>query len=77
MDCEKLQHSTGGVEKAQSGVPMDLLESGSDSWAPQTPLGTTKEPVLGFLACTEARDIRFSLLYILDAAVYHGKVENG
>ena len=50
-----------GWEKAQSGVPMDLLESGSDSWATPMLLGTAEEPVLGSLGHMEARDTSFSI----------------
>lgn len=44
---EKLQDSSQGLGKGQSEVPEDLLELGSDSWAPQKPLGAKEEPVLG------------------------------
>ena len=33
LDCGKLKDPTLGVKEAQSGVPVDLPESGSDSWA--------------------------------------------
>ena len=45
-----------GWGKVQSGVPMDLLESGSDSWATPMLLGTAEEPVLGSLGHMESRD---------------------
>ena len=41
----------GGGE-AQSEVPAGLLESTSGSWAPQIPLSTVEELVLGSLGCT-------------------------
>lgn len=55
------------VRKAQSEVPLDLPESDSDSWAPQTLLGSTEETVLGSLGLKEDRDIRFSVLGTIDA----------
>jgi hypothetical protein len=58
----------------QPEVPEDLSESGSDSWAPQLLLGTAEELVLGSLGCTEARDVRFSVLDT--AARCHGRAEN-
>ena len=51
-------YHSGGEERAQSGVPTELPESGSDSQVPQT---------TGSLGHTEARDDRFSLLDIPDA----------
>ena len=57
LDCEKPQ-------EAQSEVPTDLPESGSVSRAPQTPLGTVEESVLGSLGNMEARDNRFLLVDI-------------
>ena len=45
------------------------MQSGSNSWVPQTPLGIAEELVLGSLCHTEARDNRFSFLNIPDAAV--------
>lgn len=44
---EKQQDSAQGLGKGQSEVPEDLLESGSESQAPQIPLGAAKEPVQG------------------------------
>ena len=48
------------MRSTQSEVPEDLSESVSDSLAPQMPLDTTEEPVLGSLDQTKARDYRFS-----------------
>ena len=62
------------VREAQSGISMELSESGSDSQVPQTLLGTKEDPVLGSLGCTEARDVRFSVLDT--AARCHGRAEN-
>jgi hypothetical protein len=62
--------------KAQSEVPLDLLELGSDFLAPQTLLGTMEEKVLGSLVYTETRDVRFSVLDIKDAAGCAGRAEN-
>jgi hypothetical protein len=52
---------TPEMRNVQSGVPVELLESGSESWTPQKPLGTMEDPVLGSLGCLEARYDRFSL----------------
>jgi hypothetical protein len=65
-DCEKPQNPTLGVREAQTGVPVELLESDSDSQAPQTMLGTVEELALGSLSRMEARDSRFSLADIPD-----------
>ena len=62
-------------EKAQSGVPMNLLESGYDSRAPRL-LGTAETPDLGSLGHTKARDIRFLLSDIPDASVCLRRTEN-
>lgn len=64
------------MRKGQSGVPVDLPESGSDSPALQMLLGTTEEPVLGSLGHMEARDNRFSLSVIPDTTVCQGRTEN-
>ena len=56
------------MRKVQSGVPAELLESGSYSRAPQMRLSTTEELVLGSLGCMEARNARFSVLDTMDAA---------
>jgi hypothetical protein len=47
------------------------------SWAPQTPLGTVEESVLGSLGCTEATDVRFSVLDTADAPVDSGLGQKG
>jgi hypothetical protein len=65
-----------GVGKAQSEVPADLLEWGSDSNVAQTPLGTVEEPVLGYLGFKEAKVIRFSVLDTLDTTGCRGRAEN-
>ena len=49
---------------------------GSDSWAPQTQLGTMEEPVPGSLGHTEARDTRFSISDTSDTTVCLERVEN-
>ena len=64
------------MRKVQSGVPAELLESGSYSRAPQMRLSTTEELVLGSLGCTEARDVRFSVLDTSDAARCHRRADN-
>ena len=75
-DCGKPKDPTLGVGKEQSEVPLNLLELDSDSLAPQTLLGTVEDPVLGSLGCTEAWDIRFSVLDTADAAGYGRRAEN-
>lgn len=62
--------------KAQPEVPLDLLESRSDFWAPQTPLGPLEELVLGSLSLMEAKNVRFSVFYIPDAVVCQRRAEN-
>ena len=69
LDCEKLWDPALGEGGSQSGVPEELSESGSDSQAPQMPLGTAEEPVLRSLGSTESRDDRFSLLDIPDTTL--------
>ena len=69
LDYEKPGDSTPWVREAQSGISMELSESGSDSQATQMMLGTTEELVLGFLGCSEVRDNRFLLSTIPDTAV--------
>ena len=54
-----------GWEKAQSGVPRELPELDSNFRTPQMPLGS--------LDRKEARDYRFSLLDIPDAAACRQK----
>jgi hypothetical protein len=49
---EKLQYPVPGLKKAQSGVPANLSESGSNS---QALLGTTEELVLGSLGQVDRR----------------------
>lgn len=66
MDCEKLWDPIPEVRKAQSGVPTEVLELG---FTQKMPLGTSEEPLLGFLGHMEARDGRFSLSNIPDASV--------
>ena len=66
----------GGEEKAQSGVPMELQESGSDSRAPQTAWHRGRAG-FGSLSHMEARDDRFSLLDISDATVSLRRIESG
>jgi hypothetical protein len=69
LDCEKLRDPAPRVGKGTVCGPRGTEESGSISPAPQTLLGTVEEPVLGSLGHLEARDVRFSLLDIPDAAV--------
>lgn len=75
--CGKLQDPDLGVGQAQSEVPVDLPESSSDSQAPQMPLCTTEELILGSLGHTEVRDISFSILDTTSAAGCPGRAENG
>ena len=75
LDCEKLRDPAPRVGKGTVCGPRGTEESGSISPAPQTLLGTVEEPVLGSLGHMEARDIRFSVLDIPDAAVCHGRAE--
>jgi hypothetical protein len=65
-------HSSSGMEK----VPVGLPESGSNSQAPQMPLGTTEEPVLRTLNHMEARNFRFSVLHTTDTAGCRKRAEN-
>ena len=67
LEFEKPQDSALGVRKAESGV---------DSWAPQTLLGTLEEPFLGSLGRMEGRDDRSSFSDIPDATVCLGIAEN-
>ena len=73
----KLQDPTLGMGKSQSAVPLDLLELGSGSPAPQTLLYTVVELVLGSLGCTEVRDDMFLVLDTADAAGCGGRAEKG
>ena len=73
----KLQDPTLGMGKSQSAVPLDLLELGSGSPAPQTLLYTVEELVLGSLGCTEVRDDMFLVLDTADAAGCGGRAEKG
>ena len=68
--------SCSGSEEGAVWGPRHLPESGSDSQVPQTLLGTMEEPVLGSLGCTEAREDRFSLSNIPEAAVCCRRAEN-
>lgn len=63
-----LKDPTLGWGSVQSGVPVDLPESGSDSQASQVPLDTMEEPVLESLGPMKARDDRVSLLGTSGAA---------
>lgn len=73
MGRGKPQDPTLGVGKAQPEVVTDLLESGSDSRAPQIPLGTPEERVLGSLSCME---VRLSVLDTTDNAGCRRRAEN-
>ena len=68
LDYEKPGDSTLWVREAQSGISMELSESGSDSQAAQMMLGTTEELVLGFLCCSKIKDNRFLLSALPDTA---------
>ena len=73
MGCEKLWDPTQGT--VQSEVPTDLPELGSDSRALQTPLGALEDRILASLGLTEARDFRFSILDMRNAAECIGRAE--